>query len=125
VIKATQQMMMMEQTDVLDPICAEQAPKGFVYCETEGRCIDPTKELCRTPQYDQPTGLPACVRTAQAQCEMSYSGPSLEACRAGAEQAMRPPKLIPPTAMSSIVQFPRPFTRGMSASQVLCSTVST
>lgn len=116
---------MKNQSNVLDPLCAEKMNEGYVYCETEGRCIDPEKELCTMAQYNAPTELSACIRTAQSQCELSYSGPSLEACKAGAEQAGRPPNLVTPTAAALMVQFPRPFTRGMGASQVLCNTTPT
>lgn len=109
-------------TNVYDSFCAQEAG-GRAFCPALGRCFDPLTETCTTdPSYEPPSGLPACVQSAQARCRFAHAGAANDACAEGAVQGARAPTLTTQTARRSMLLFPRAFADGVALSQNLCTT---
>jgi hypothetical protein len=107
-----------QPTNVYDSFCAQH---GSAYCPTLGKCYDPLTQDCRVAGYTAPSGLPSCVRGAQARCESVYSGPAGEACALGAVQSQRAPSLASPEDIRTILLLPQPFAWGSALAAQLCS----
>jgi hypothetical protein len=106
--------------NVYDSFCGELGG-GRLYCATQGACFDPLTEDCREPGFVPPTGLPVCVRGAEASCAKRFTGPSKAACEAGAQQSQRAPALLNSKAAQAVIQFPGPFAVGNALGAMLCT----